>query len=415
MTFVSYAQNYEDVMLFRALKEVGRGFYIDVGAGDPVADSVTKAFYDRGWRGINIEPVEQWFQRLRVDRPEDINLRLAVAAEAGDVRFFDVPETGMSTMNAAVARQHSVQGLPVRECTVPAKPLDTICAECGVREVHFLKVDVEGAETEVFRGTSLREIRPWIIVVESTAPNSQISTHAEWEHLLTSWGYEFVYFDGLNRFYVARERPALKDAFTLPPNYFDQFIRYSEWQARERASQLEAELNALRQEKDGLQSSLLEVRRTVEDMHRSLSLRITAPLRAVKRWLPLTTHRLRRACSDVAHTPRRALRALGWQAWSHSAVRVVARRLLGRWPRLSWRVKRFVLMTPEEGVQQHRAESFGPTIVNNRLARHASRSTGSSSDHDTPAGHGRFLVIESKQAVVDVEALRRRLWRKRND
>jgi hypothetical protein len=36
-----------------------------------------------------------------------------------------------------------------------------------------------------------------------------------------SAGYEFVYFDGLNRFYVAAEHPELKAAFATPPNVFD--------------------------------------------------------------------------------------------------------------------------------------------------------------------------------------------------
>ena len=44
MTFISYAQNFEDVMLRRVLKHVENGFYIDVGAQDPSADSVTKLF-----------------------------------------------------------------------------------------------------------------------------------------------------------------------------------------------------------------------------------------------------------------------------------------------------------------------------------------------------------------------------------
>ena len=65
MSIVSYAQNFEDVMLHRALKNIDQGFYIDVGANDPEIDSVTKAFYDMGWRGINIEPVAEWFEKLQ--------------------------------------------------------------------------------------------------------------------------------------------------------------------------------------------------------------------------------------------------------------------------------------------------------------------------------------------------------------
>jgi hypothetical protein len=69
MSFISYAQNYEDVMLWRALKHVQHGFYIDVGANDPTDDSVTKAFYVRGWRGINVEPLKLHHQDLLEARP----------------------------------------------------------------------------------------------------------------------------------------------------------------------------------------------------------------------------------------------------------------------------------------------------------------------------------------------------------
>ena len=44
------------------------------------------------------------------------------------------------------------------------------------------------------------------MVVEATAPNSQIPTHADWEELLTVANYRFAWFDGLNRFYIAGER-----------------------------------------------------------------------------------------------------------------------------------------------------------------------------------------------------------------
>lgn len=53
---ISYAQNFEDVMLMRALASIEKGFYIDVGAAWPDQDSVTKAFYEKGWLGVNIEP-----------------------------------------------------------------------------------------------------------------------------------------------------------------------------------------------------------------------------------------------------------------------------------------------------------------------------------------------------------------------
>lgn len=74
MTFISYAQNFEDIRLWRALKHVEKGLYIDVGANHPTADSVTRAFYDRGWSGINVEPVPSYYHALCQERPRDTNL-----------------------------------------------------------------------------------------------------------------------------------------------------------------------------------------------------------------------------------------------------------------------------------------------------------------------------------------------------
>ena len=57
MTMISYAQNHEDVLLQRVFPECEDGFYIDVGASDPIVDSVTKHFYDRGWPASTSSPI----------------------------------------------------------------------------------------------------------------------------------------------------------------------------------------------------------------------------------------------------------------------------------------------------------------------------------------------------------------------
>jgi FkbM family methyltransferase len=246
MSFISYAQNHEDVMLYRALREVKEGFYIDVGAQDPVIDSVTKAFYERGWRGINIEPNEEYFRKLQDDRPHDINLLTAVGREPGPISFYEVVHTGLSTTSAVYARGHAEAGYEVHLRNVPCTTLDTICADCGVETVHFLKIDVEGSERAVLEGFSFETVRPWIVVVEATEPNSTHEVSAEWEHLLVGRRYQFVYFDGLNRFYIAAEHADLARHFSCPPNPFDQYVGYHLWWARGKLEQAQAaERNAL--------------------------------------------------------------------------------------------------------------------------------------------------------------------------
>ncbi|MEO6102745.1 MAG: FkbM family methyltransferase, partial [Pseudoxanthomonas sp.] len=224
MTFISYAQNNEDVMLARVFRGLDAGFYIDVGAQDPRIDSVTKVFYDRGWCGINMEPVEFWYQKLCHDRPRDINLCLAAGAVEDTVDFYEVVDTGLSTSSAEFARSYQAQGHRLIARTVQVRTLDAICSEHGVEVVHFLKIDAEGGEADVLRGIDLLRLRPWVILVEATEPNSPVSTHAQWESLVVDRGYSLVYNDGLNRFYLAEEHSTLADAFATPPNVFDDFV-----------------------------------------------------------------------------------------------------------------------------------------------------------------------------------------------
>ena len=49
MGIISYSQNFEDVIVSRALGNISIGYYIDIGAHHPVIDSVSKTFYDKGW------------------------------------------------------------------------------------------------------------------------------------------------------------------------------------------------------------------------------------------------------------------------------------------------------------------------------------------------------------------------------
>lgn len=223
MTFISYAQNFEDVMLHRALCHVEHGRYVDVGAQDPVADSVTRAFYERGWRGMNIEPVDQWHRRLEEDRPEDLNLPVAVSSSSGSKRFYEVHDTGLSTLDPAVAERHRQQGYEVRAHDVVTRTFDSILEEHGLEKIHFLKVDVEGAEAAVLRSIDLTRTRPWIVVVEATEPNTQVASYRAWQPLLTRNGYRHVYSDGPNRFSVPEESPALQGPSRLAASVFDHF------------------------------------------------------------------------------------------------------------------------------------------------------------------------------------------------
>ena len=221
--FLSYAQNFEDVMLWRALGYVEHGFYVDIGAQHPRVDSVSRAFHEHGWRGVHVEPSDEYAKLLREDRPDDDVLQMAIAERDGVVEFFDIPQTGLSTIDSDVAAGHADAGYAPQRTVVPCMTLDRLLERYADRDVHWLKIDVEGAERRVLQGWIHAAARPWIVVVESTRPLSQQATAAEWEPGLVALGYEHVYSDGLNRFYVSRAHPELREAFAYPPNVFDDF------------------------------------------------------------------------------------------------------------------------------------------------------------------------------------------------
>jgi len=260
MTFISHAQNYEDVMLWRALKHIKNGFYIDIGAYSPDSDSVTKAFYDAGWQGINIEPNPVFINQYKNERKRDINLSVAISDEAGDEEMFFVSNPGLSSLSQEIAEGHTALGWEVESDTVKVRTLLDVCNEyCLKKEIHFLKIDIEGLEEKALKGNNWKKFRPWVVVVEATLPMSQVENYKDWEKILLNEHYFFAYADGLNRFYIAKEHDELLPAFKYPPNIFDGFITAKEMHAEQsRAEQAEA----LHQQQSANQSLQEEVNTT---------------------------------------------------------------------------------------------------------------------------------------------------------
>lgn len=223
MTRISYAQNFEDIMLWRAVGDVENGFYIDIGAQDPDTDTVSRTFHEHGWTGWHVEPMSSYADALREKRPGDRIIEAAVSSRDGTFTFYALPSTGLSTLDADIAARHREAGFDVVETSVPVITLDGLLDSLGNRPVHWLKIDVEGAEQLVLEGWRHSNIRPWVLVIESTLPLQSEQSHEAWEPLVLGKGYRFVYFDGLNRFYVRLDRDDIAARFSAPPNVFDDF------------------------------------------------------------------------------------------------------------------------------------------------------------------------------------------------
>lgn len=235
--FISYAQNGEDVVLWRALHSVVDGRYVEVGANDPTKFSISRSFYDRGWSGITIEPVPSFAALHREARPRDIQVEAAATSMPVDeITLHAIPETGLSTLVDDISERHGAAGFEHADIVVAARRLDSILEENHYEdvEIHFLVVDVEGAEADALRSIDLTRWRPWVLVIESTAPLTTEQSHTEWEDSVLAAGYVYCLFDGISRFYVAAEHAdELGSKLSYPACVLDPYTRISDLEGAE--------------------------------------------------------------------------------------------------------------------------------------------------------------------------------------
>ena len=265
MGIVSYAQNFEDVLLNRVFGSLHYAFYVDIGAYHPTEDSVTKTFYDRGWDGINIEPGDI-FDELAAARPRDINLRMAVYDHPGTINFVQHPGwyAGLSHVTTKedppVPAPSSQSAVETR--TVACDTLQNILdAHASGRPIAFIKIDAEGAEHQIIRSTDWRTIRPLVVLVEATKPRSNVLDNQSWEPILLEQGYLRAYFDGINCFYVPEERADLLRHFEIPVNILDGFQRND--------PQLAAARQQVEAGKEPLKAAELKIKELTNDLGRA--------------------------------------------------------------------------------------------------------------------------------------------------
>ncbi len=234
---VSYAQFGEDVMLRRFFDNQTTGFFIDVGAGDPVIDSVTLHFSLSGWTGINVEPLPDAYQQLLRARPKDINLNVALSSRSATLEFaVNHNAPGLSTTTADLIQEYERQGHHLERIRVPACTLaDVVREHCPARKVDFLKLDAEGHEAEIIRGADLSAWRPRVIVIEAGyRPEA-------WDAMVLQAGYILGGTDPVNRYYVREDEAPRAAALSCPANVGDHYVCWRDVQAR----RVTAEWNAM--------------------------------------------------------------------------------------------------------------------------------------------------------------------------
>lgn len=210
VTKKTYSQNGEDLIIDKLLKNKKNGFYIDVGAYDPVRFSNTKRFYDKGWSGINIEPDTGNYMKFLKTRKRDINLNIGINTKAGRITFYKFFPDTLSTFSSKSAKDYINLGYSlISKKTIKVSSLSKIIKEkCKGKVIDFLSVDTEGFDFKVLQSNDWKLSSPRVICVESVihANKGKSTTLVDVDQYLLKKGYKKEFDNNLNSIYILKKK-----------------------------------------------------------------------------------------------------------------------------------------------------------------------------------------------------------------
>ena len=186
----SWSAYNEDVIIDKLLNNKDTGFYIDVGAYDSWVGSNTRRFYGRGWRGLNIEPEKERYEKISSDRKYDINVHIGAGDKKGELTFFVMSPKQLSTFSEIVAKRRIAGGFKLtKKEKVPVDTVSNIYLKFAKdKEIDFMSIDTEGYEYVVLKGIDWAVLKPRVLCIEKTEKEMR----AKIDDFLLGVGYDKV-------------------------------------------------------------------------------------------------------------------------------------------------------------------------------------------------------------------------------
>ena len=177
------------------------GFFIEVGANDPIDGSQTWLLEQNGWRGILVEPQRSLYENLKSHRPaSQVVCAACTAPEKRGMRELLIPAGNMDGFATLEPNLDDLYVQYDRAEKTEALALDEVVARNGhAGKVDFVSIDTEGTELDVLRGFDLEKHRPSLILIEDKGRSLDKHRH------LVRHGYKLVKRTELNNWYVPRE------------------------------------------------------------------------------------------------------------------------------------------------------------------------------------------------------------------
>ena len=164
------------------------GRFLEIGGVDGLVESNTWVL-ERclGWRGVLVEGHPLYFERLRRQRPNSLNVHLAACAREGWARYDIHMWTGAKVKSGVV---EAVGRVGRRTALTECAPLGARLRQLGVHRLDLVSVDVEGAEVHVVRSLAnvSSQLSIGVMLIEARADGNRYQLM----HALLAVGFRYV-------------------------------------------------------------------------------------------------------------------------------------------------------------------------------------------------------------------------------
>ena len=174
------------------------GYFIDVGAWDAVEHSNSKALEDLGWNGICIDP----FPRNWRDRRCQLFREVVYDQKGEKIQFRMAGPLGGIDAHIGLWRGLT-RGQQLIELTTTTLA-DIVERANAPKYIHYVSIDVEGAELEVLKGFPFTEYTVGAFTIEH---NFDRLRRAQIGQLLEQHGYRFAREQYVDDWYLLDRGP----------------------------------------------------------------------------------------------------------------------------------------------------------------------------------------------------------------
>lgn len=168
----AYSQDGEDVVLaaFYEAKPKYKGFYVDIGALHPLRFSNTQFFYERGWKGINIDATPGSMEEFKNLRPLDINIEAGITNSRGKMHYYMFKEPALNSFDEKISKERIDFGWELlAKKEIETFPINEILERYlpGGQKIDFINIDIEGLELQILESFDFSKYSPDYFLIEA--------------------------------------------------------------------------------------------------------------------------------------------------------------------------------------------------------------------------------------------------------